>query len=178
LGFETTAVSKALKNAKINEMIISYREKRGMKNLSRGKTYPLLIEALKKGECLIIMIDQDTMVKGVFVDFMGKQAYTPIGAARLALDTKAPVVPMAMMRMPDNKHKFQIMPAVPLVDTGNDEHDLLENTKNYTRAIEELIKQAPDQWVWMHERWKSTPEDVMAWERKKMEEKQKEKAAN
>ena len=78
LGYETTAVSKALKNKRLNEMIIGFRKSRGLKNLSRGKTYPLLIEALNSGDCLIIMIDQDTKVKSVFVDFMGKPAYTPI----------------------------------------------------------------------------------------------------
>lgn len=160
LGYETTAVSKALKNAKINEMIIGYRQKRGMKNLSRGKTYPLLLEAISKGECLIIMIDQDTQVKGTFVDFLGKTAFTPIGAARLAMDTKAPVVPMAMLRLPNHKHRFCIKPPIPLVDTGDAKADLIANTINYTKAIEAFVHEAPDQWVWMHERWKTTPENA------------------
>ncbi len=173
LGYETTAVSKALKNKKINEMIIGYRQKRGMKNISRGKAYPLLIEALQKGECLIIMIDQDTKVKGVFVDFFDKRAYTPIGAAMLALDTGAPVLPMFMKRMPDNRHRFIIKPPLPMVKTGNMEHDLLENTKIYTRAIEECIQETPEQWVWMHERWKTTPEDIARMlEKKKSKEKE------
>lgn len=171
LGYETTAVSKALKNKKINEMIISYRQKRGMKNISRGKAYPLLIEALQKGECLIIMIDQDTKVKGVFVDFMGFPAYTPIGAARLAMDTEAPVVPMFMKRMPDKRHRFVIKPPLPFVHTGNEEHDLLENTKIYTHTIEEFIQEVPEQWVWMHERWKTTPEEIrQLWKKKKTKE--------
>lgn len=165
LGYETTAVSKALKNPKINELIIKYRQNRGMKNLSRGKTYPLLIEAIKKGECLIIMIDQDTKVKGVFIDFLGKQAYTPIGAARLALDTHAPVVPMAMIRTKDHKHKFVIKPTLPFVNTGNIEHDYLENTLIYNKAIEDFIIEDPSQWVWMHERWKTTPEIAAEWEK-------------
>jgi KDO2-lipid IV(A) lauroyltransferase len=165
LGYETTAVSKALKNARINEMIIKYRQNRGMKNLSRGKTYPLLLEAIGKGECLIIMIDQDTQVKGVFVDFLGKQAWTPIGAARLAMDTKAPVVPMAMLRLPNNKHRFCIKPPIPLVDTGDYEADVLANTINYTKAIEAFVAEAPNQWVWMHERWRTTPEIVDSWEK-------------
>jgi len=160
-GYSTTAVSKALKNPRINELIINYRERRGMKNLSRGKTYPLLIEALQKGECLIIMIDQDTNVKGVFVDFFGKPAYTPIGAAKLALDTNAPVVPMAMKRLANHKHVFEILPVIPTVKTDNYENDLIENTKNYTKVIENFIKEVPEQWVWMHERWKTTREQIL-----------------
>jgi Kdo2-lipid IVA lauroyltransferase/acyltransferase len=159
LGFETTAVSKALKDERLNKMIIGYREKRGMKNLSRGKTYPLLIDALNKGECLIIMIDQDTKAKSIFVDFMGKSAYTPIGAALLALDTEAAVVPMAMKRLPDNKHQFTISPEIDLVRTGDKEHDIRINTQNFSKIIEEFISEDPEQWVWMHERWRTTPEN-------------------
>ncbi len=167
MGYETSAVSRTMPNEKIDKLIVGGREKRGMKNISRGKVYDRLAELLKKGECLIIMIDQDTMVKGVFVDFFGKQAYTPVGAARLALDTNATVVPMFMSRMPDNKHKFKILPALPLVRSENLESDLYENTRVYTKAIENMIKETPEQWVWMHERWKTTPEDVEKFLQKK-----------
>lgn len=160
LGYETTAVSKALKNEQLNNMIIGFRQSRGLKNLSRGKTYPLLIEALNSGDCLIIMIDQDTKVKSVFVDFMGTPAYTPVGAALLALDTEAAVVPMSMKRLPNNKHQFTIKPEIELVRTGDQQVDILANTKTFSKIIEEYVKDAYDQWVWMHERWKTTPEKV------------------
>lgn len=160
MGYETSAVSKATSNKRINKIIVDARESRGMKNISRGKSYPKLIEVLSKGECLVIMIDQDTKVKGVFVDFFGRKAYTPDGAARLALETGAPVVPMYMKRVGKSKHQFTILPEVPLVNTGNKEHDLYENTKNYTHITENIIKEIPTQWVWMHKRWKTTPEDV------------------
>ncbi len=158
MGYETTAVSKALANKGLNKLIIGYRQKRGMKNISRGNSYPLLIEALAKGECMIIMIDQDTLVKGTFVDFFGKKAFTPIGAARLALDSGSPVVPMHMKRLPNNRHQFTIYPALETISTGNVESDLVENTKLYTEVIERIIRETPEQWVWMHERWKTTPE--------------------
>lgn len=177
MGYETTAVSKALANKKINDLIIGYREKRGMKNISRGKAYPLLIEALAKGECMIIMIDQDTLVKGTYVDFFGKKAFTPIGAARLALDSGSPVVPMFMKRLPNNRHQFTIYPALETIRTGNDDHDLVENTKLYTQVIENIIRETPDQWVWMHERWKTTPEIEKAHLEKLRLKKEREKAA-
>ena len=160
LGYETTAVSKALKNEQLNNMIINYRKSRGLKNLSRGKTYPLLIEALNGGDCLIIMIDQDTKVKSVFVDFMGTPAYTPIGAALLALDTEAAVVPMSIKRLPNDKHQFTIKPEIELIETGDKKADILSNTKKFNQIIEEYVRDAYDQWVWMHERWKTTPEKV------------------
>ncbi|MDR0713345.1 MAG: lysophospholipid acyltransferase family protein [Bacteroidales bacterium] len=160
MGYETTAVSKALRHPGINRMIVAARESRGMKNIARGNAYPKLLEALARGECLIIMIDQDTKVKGEFISFFGRKAYTPIGAARLALDTLAPVLPMYAARHGKGRYRFTILPEIPLVNTGNREHDLLENTRNYTNVIENVIREVPTQWVWMHERWKTTPEDV------------------
>ena len=160
MGYETSAVSKATSNERINKIIVEARESRGMKNIARGKSYPKLIDALNKGECLIIMIDQDTKVKGFFVDFFGHPAYTPDGAARLALDTGAPVVPMYTKRIGKSKHQFTMLPEIPLIETGNREHDLFENTKNYTQVIENIIREIPTQWVWMHERWKTTPRTV------------------
>lgn len=166
LGYETTAVSKALKDKRLNNMIINFRTSRGLKNLSRGKTYPLLIEALNNGDCLIIMIDQDTKVKSVFIDFLGTPAYTPIGAALLALDTGAAVVPMSMKRMPNNKHQFTIKPEISISKTDDKQADLLTNTKKFNKVIEEYVLDAGAQWVWMHERWKTTPAVVEELKRK------------
>lgn len=169
MGYKTSAVSRAMPNEKIDKLIVGFREKRGLKNIRREKVYDRLVDLLKRGECLIIMIDQDTKVKGVFVDFFGKKAYTPVGAARLALDTKAAVLPMYINRLPNSKHRFTILPPLPLIHTGNTESDIFENTIIYTNAIEEMIKKSPEQWVWMHERWKTTPEDVEKFLQRKKE---------
>ena len=174
LGFETSALSRPMPNPQINKLIVGYRQKRGMKNIGRSHAYPKLIEAIEKGECMIIMVDQDTKAKGVFVDFFGKQAFTPVGAARLALDTKAPVIPMFTMRLPDKRYCFKILPRLPLIDTGNVESDLLENTRIYTEIYEKIIREIPEQWVWMHERWKTTPEDVERFLEKRRKEKNEE----
>lgn len=160
LGYRTTAVSKALKNPRLNKLIKSFRESRGLNNLNRGDTYPALLESLNNGECLIIMIDQDTRVKSIFVDFLGKPAYTPIGAAMLALDTEASVVPMAMRRLENGKHEFKIKKVIPTIRTEDRNSDIIENTRNYSKVIEEYIMEYPEQWVWMHKRWKTQPEDV------------------
>lgn len=160
LGYRTTAVSKGLKNPELNNMVKGFRESRGLNNLNRGDTYPMLLESLNKGECLIIMIDQDTSVKSIFTDFFGKPAYTPIGAAMLALDTNAAVVPMAMRRREDNKHQFTIKEEIPLIKSGNRDRDLIENTAQFSNVIEEYIKEDPSQWVWMHRRWKTQLNDI------------------
>lgn len=178
LGYQTTALSRPMPNPRIDKLIVEARQRRGMKNVGRAhtKVYPNLIEAVNNGDCLIIMVDQDTTVPGVFVDFLGKEAFTPIGAARLAMDTKAPVLPMFMIRQPNNRHLFKILPPVELIDTGNREADLLENTRIYSEIISNFISEYPEQWVWMHERWKTTPEAYQLFLEKKKRKKEAEAA--
>ena len=165
MGYQTSAVSSSMHNRVINKLIIASRERRGMKNITRGGGYPVLLDALHKGECLIIMIDQDTKTKGIFVDFFGKKAFTPLGAAILAKRTGAPVVPMFMRRTPEKRYEFSILPAIPFVETGDEEVDLQFNTQQYTTCIETFIRKFPSQWVWMHERWKTTPENIVKFEK-------------
>ena len=167
LGYETSAASKSMKLRALENMMVRFRAKRGMKNITREGSYQKLVDVLNKGECLVLMIDQDTKVKGVFVDFFGKPAYTPLGASRLALDTEALIVPMVMTRKEDGNYRFIIYPELPVVKTGNVESDLLENTKRQTKIMEDMVRRYPTQWVWMHRRWKTTPESLEEYKRNK-----------
>jgi len=173
LGYETSAASKAMKMKFLEMLMVRFRGKRGMKNITREGSYNALVEVLKNKECLIIMIDQDTKVKGVFVDFLGKTAYTPLGASRLLADTDAALVPMVMTRKEDNNYRFIIYPELPVVSTGNKENDLVENTKNQNKILGDMVRKFPTQWVWMHERWKTTPEWLEQYLKSRAKEKSK-----
>ena len=173
LGYETSAASKAMKMKFLEMLMVRFRGKRGMKNITREGSYNALVEVLKNKECLIIMIDQDTKVKGVFVDFLGKTAYTPLGASRLLADTDAALVPMVMTRKEDNNYRFIIYPELPVVSTGNKENDLIENTKNQNKILGDMVRKFPTQWVWMHERWKTTPESLEQYLKNRAKEKSK-----
>ena len=142
LGYETSAVSAPLKNARINNLVVKSREDRGMKNISRGKgkALPLILEALKRKECMIIMIDQDIIAKGTFVDFYGKPAFTTIGAAKIALAAKAPVVTMVTRRLPNQKHCVEFFPAIEMQHSDNATKDLIVNTKRIHEPLEKIIK--------------------------------------
>lgn len=175
LGYETSAASKALKMKILENRMVRFRQRRGMKNITREGSYNKLLEVLGKGECLIMMIDQDTKVKGVFVDFMGIPAYTPLGVSRLALETGALVVPMVMTRKEDNNYRFIIYPELPVIKTGDLDMDLYENTRRQTQVMEEIVRTYPTQWVWMHSRWQRTPEAIAAY-RKWKEEQMKQNA--
>lgn len=173
LGYETSAASQSMKMALLEKLMIKFRGRRGMKNITRQGSYRALVEALNKGECLILMTDQDTRVKGIFVDFLGYEAYTPLGASRLIADTGAALIPMAMVRKENGNYRFEIYPEIPSVNTGNAEKDLVENTKNQNKFYSEIIRKYPEQWVWMHRRWKTTPESLAATLKARAEAKQK-----
>ncbi|MDL2255164.1 lysophospholipid acyltransferase family protein [Parabacteroides sp. OttesenSCG-928-G06] len=160
-GYETSAVSREIRMKALNKIMIHFREKRGMKNISRcsGNTYHTLKEVLGRGECLIIMIDQDSKrVRGEFLKFFGMDAYTPLGCAQLAIETEAVIVPMATYRLPGNKYLFKILPEVPLQLSDDPAHDLRYNTQIHNNILESLIREHPEQWVWMHKRWNTTPQ--------------------
>ena len=167
LGVTAYAIGKRLSNEKLNTLLFESRGKKGVPTLARGSSYKTILRTLKENNLIGILIDQDTDVRGVFVDFFGKPAYTPIGAAMLAMDSGAPVLPMFYLKKPDDTYEFIIEKEIPLVMTGNRRRDMEENTRRFHEVIEKYIKKYPTQWVWMHNRWKTTPEMVQQKEKTK-----------
>lgn len=160
-GYKTSIVGRKLKNPKMDQLLVEYRKNHGSKVIYSGEGVLKLVRALKKGEIIGLLIDQDIRwAKGLFVDFFGKPAYTPIGAAWLAQSTEAAVVPMAIRRLPDDQQVVTMLPELEISKTGDTEHDLQINTQRFSDALEQLIRLDLTQWVWMHKRWKTKPEDV------------------
>lgn len=156
-GLNPNIIGTALKDERLNELLWQYRNAYGAVAIERGKESVRLFKVLKSGGSIAILIDQDTRVKSRFVDFFGMPAATPVGAAVLALKTGAAVVPTYIFLDENNKQQMHILPEIPLVYTGDDEQDLIINTQNFTRVTEQVVRQHPEQWVWMHERWKTKP---------------------
>jgi KDO2-lipid IV(A) lauroyltransferase len=156
-GLKPNIIGTPLKDERLNELLFNYRNAYGAVAIERGKETLRLIKALLKGGAVAILIDQDTRVKSRFVNFFGRPAATPVGAAILALKTGAAVVPTYVHLAEDGKQHMHILPALPLIATGDEERDIVANTQAYTDFIEHAIRQHPTQWVWMHERWKTRP---------------------
>lgn len=156
-GLNPNIVGTALKDERLNELLWQYRNAYGAVAIERGKESVRLFKALKSGGSIAILIDQDTKVKSRFVNFFGMKAATPIGATVLALRTGAAVVPTYIYLAEDGKQHMHILPEIPLVITGDEETDLIVNTQNFTTITEEIVRKHPEQWVWMHERWKTRP---------------------
>lgn len=157
-GFDTNVIATALKDPRLDKMLVNNRTSRGAKNIPRGKDNIKIVKALKNGELLIILIDQDTRVNSVFVDFFGKPTYTPIGAAMLSLRTGAKIVPFSIHRIKNDKLKITILPEYTYSPSGDEKRDIYEITSGLSAELEKLIRQDISQWVWMHERWKTKPE--------------------
>lgn len=157
-GLKPNIIGTALKDERLNDMLWNYRNAFGAIAIERGKENVRLFKALKQGGSIAILIDQDTKVKSRFVDFFGMPAATPIGATVLALKTGCSVVPTYIyLDEKTNRQQMHILPEIPLEYTGDEEKDLVVNTQNFTRFIEKVVRQHPEQWVWMHERWKTRP---------------------
>ena len=124
---------------------------------SRAGAAKELIRVFRENRILGILIDQDTDVEGAFVDFMGKPAWTPTAAAQMAIKFGAPVVFGYVQRGSDNRHTVTIEGPLELTRTGNDKEDIRTNTAMFTKMIENAILQNPEQWVWMHRRWRRQP---------------------
>jgi KDO2-lipid IV(A) lauroyltransferase len=161
-GLTPLVIGTALKDQKLNDLLFGFRRSSGATVIERGTEGLKLVKELLKGGSVALLIDQDTKVKSRFVNFFGRPAATPIGAALLAMKTGATVVPAYIhFNEDDGMQHMHLFPGMPLIKTGNEEQDMIANTQAYTTFIEEAIRKHPTQWVWMHERWKTKPGEEM-----------------
>lgn len=156
-GYKPLIVGTRMKDEKLNELLARQRSKLGATAVERGKDTVKLVKTLKSGGTVLILIDQDTKVKSRFVNFLGRPCATPIGATLMALKTGAAIVPMFTHLREDYKLEINCYPQIEMTVTGDEEADLIINTQKLNDATEREIRKYPEQWVWMHERWKTKP---------------------
>jgi len=143
---------------RFTRMIDRWRRTVGVETIWRGEgdAGRQVGETLAAGGIVGALVDQDTSVRGGFVPFFGRPAWTPTGAAELARTTGAPIVAGFIARRPGGGHEVRAE-RILLRETGDGEADDLANTAELTRAIERAVRERPEDWVWMHERWKTSP---------------------
>ena len=161
IGIPTSAVARKLYDQRFEKMLLETRTGGGIKTISRGSDTREIIRVLKKGEFLGILVDQDTKVKGVFVDFFGKPAYTATAPALLSLKYKSPIIPVYTYRDSEHRHHIIVGKTVTIEPTGDRAKDIIKLTEACSKTTENFIRQHPEQWVWFHKRWKTKPEDVL-----------------
>lgn len=156
-GYQPHIIGSPMKDARLNNLLWEQRIKFGATIIERGKDTFRIIKALKRGGTTGILIDQDTRVKSIFVNFFGIPCATPVGAAVLALKTGAAVVPIFSHLNADGIQEINFYPEVEIIRTGDEDRDILENTQRMSDVVEAEIRKYPEQWLWFHERWKTKP---------------------
>lgn len=163
-GYPLHIVIRPLDNIYLDQFIRHYRTMHGNATVDKDDFVRGLLSAMRAGQTVGILMDTNmTPPQGVFVDFFGIPACTASGMARIALRTDAAVVPGFTMWDPAlRKYRLRFDPAVTLIRTGNDDADVVANTALFTKIIEEYVRRYPDQWLWVHRRWKTRPEGEKA----------------
>jgi len=157
-GYPMKVVGTTMFDPRLDRILVATRNSAGYTNIARGKGTREIIRTLKKGESVGMLIDQDTKAQGVFVDFFGLAAHTPSGPAVLARKLSLPIIPIFMYLKDDLTYHMECQPPLDLVKTDNEESDIIANTQKCSDAYEAMIRRFPEQWVWMHKRWKTRPE--------------------
>ncbi len=152
-------VMRSLDNPYIDRLLQGYRTMHGNRTVDKDDFVRGLLGAMRAGETVGILMDTNmTPPQGVFVDFFGIPACTASGLARIALRTDAAVVPgFTVWDTKQRKYILRFEPAIELIRTADNESDIIANTAKFTKAIEEIIRRYPDQWLWVHRRWKTRP---------------------
>lgn len=149
-------IYRPLDSPLLDHIIRRVRSATGNIPLPKERAMRPMLRSLKRNEMLGILIDQNVAChEGVFVEYFGHPACTTDGLALLALHTEAPVIPAYMARLPDGRYRLVIGPEVELTRTGDRDADVLANTQRFTKIIEETVRRYPDQWLWVHQRWKT-----------------------
>ena len=163
-GYSTSAIIRPTRDQQIEKYFLQQRSKLGLKTIyshPRRECVETTLKVLRNNELLFIPLDQNFGSNGgVFVDFFGQKAATATGPVVFALRTKSHILPMFMIRQKDNSHKIIIEPALKLEEREDDKEMILLNTAKITNVIERYIRAYPQEWGWMHRRWKSRPRAV------------------
>jgi KDO2-lipid IV(A) lauroyltransferase len=156
-GLPLSIVICPLDHPVLDELAARFRRRSGAELIVKHLAVREVLRDLRRGRMVGILLDQNaTRPEGVFVPFFGIPASTSKGLAVLALRTGAPVVPVFLRREPDGRHRMDVGP--PLVPPPDG--DIEAYTATFNLAIEAAIRRAPEQWLWMHARWRTRPREV------------------
>jgi len=159
LEYPISFLVRPIDNPRVEELIESIRTRFGNQPIDKKMAARTALRVLKEGGTLGILADLNTQPKeGVFVPFFNHLACTTAGIATLALRTDAIVIPTcAVWNQERQRFFFHGDPPVELVRTGDHKRDIELNTARFTAAIEHMVRLYPDQWLWIHKRWRTRP---------------------
>jgi Kdo2-lipid IVA lauroyltransferase/acyltransferase len=155
--FPLTIISKSLRNPGVNRFWMEQRARAGLHIVPAHNSYRDCLRTLRRNEVLGFILDQNMIrEEGIFVNFFGRSACTTPGLAMMSAHSGAPVLPLFCVRRAGGGH--ELITAPPIDPPPDREPETIRDfTQRYTRAIEDAIREHPDQWIWMHRRWRTRP---------------------
>ncbi|MBI4435908.1 MAG: lysophospholipid acyltransferase family protein [Candidatus Omnitrophica bacterium] len=161
-GYQGIIVIRKVYDERFDRLLSEIRQSEGLKYLYRDESPKQMLRILHQNQFLGILADQDIdSVDGIFVPFFGKEAYTPVAPARFAIASGAPVIPCFMIREGNGRHRLVVEEPLWPANGSDKEEAVNRLTERWMSVTESYIRRFPDQWVWMHRRWKTRPEKVM-----------------
>jgi Kdo2-lipid IVA lauroyltransferase/acyltransferase len=151
-GYPVTFVVAAQSNERVEDWLDNWRNRAGIETIKRRDAVRGVLMALKQNRIVAMLIDQDAHEDGAFVPFFGRLASAPRGPAVFHLRTGAPVIFASSIHLPGDKYKIRLVRVIP---EPNEDADAL--TARMTKMLEDAIRETPEQWLWMHRRWKTRP---------------------
>lgn len=155
LNLPMNVMVRPLDSVPFDRVITEVRSRTGNRVLDKDKSAGIVSQMLNENQVIGILLDQNSSwYEGVYVPFFGKIACTNKGLAMFAMRYGAIVVPAFNVRQKDGRYRIMIEPPLELVRTGNISSDIVENTARFNAVIEKYIRMAPDNWLWVHRRWR------------------------
>jgi KDO2-lipid IV(A) lauroyltransferase len=164
MGYSMSIVIRRLDNPLVDSLVNHIRCLHGNQVLHKDDFARGLLASMRRGETVGILMDTNmTPPQGSFVDFFGQSACTGSGLARIAMKTGARVLPgFLLWEEATQQYVLRFGAPLSLATSGDVEADALANTALFTKVIEDYVRQYPDQWLWVHRRWKTRPQGEAA----------------
>lgn len=158
-GLPIAAIARRINDSRLNQLLVDFRTRSGVRTILRESPTSSreILKILKERGVLALIIDQDINAQSVSVPFFGRLARTPAAAASLAVRRDLPVVPVFAQRRPEGGHRFTAMAPIFPPKSGDRRRDILELTHQFSKVLEDRIRQNPAEWVWWHRRWRRRP---------------------
>ena len=151
-------IARPLDNPALDDRLCALRTQGGNTVISKRKALATVLRFLREGRGVAVLIDQNVQEKdGIFVDYFGRPAATTTVAAALALKTGCAVIPSHALIQPDGRYRLIYDPPLQWQPSGDRGGDIALITQRLTSVIEGWVREAPEQWLWMHRRWKTQP---------------------
>ncbi|HVR70027.1 MAG TPA: lysophospholipid acyltransferase family protein [Vicinamibacteria bacterium] len=156
-------VARPLDNPELDRRLCAMRTMGGNAVVYKRRALPLILRALRENRGVALLIDQNVLAgDGIFVDFFGRKAATTTVAAALAVKTGSAVVPCRSELLRDGRYRLRYAPALEWTPSGDRQRDIACLTQRLTRQLEDWVRETPEQWLWMHRRWKTRPPEETA----------------